>query len=304
MPSTVDAARTDESIAQEVVAVRRAEEKLADVEAAEAKHLADAALLLGGQAQAFAFIETFGRVAAIAKLKQVKETGAYKQHHGTWEAFCSSLGFTRRKIDIDIQNLETLGADFLAASDRLGLGYRDLAALRALPEDARLQITDGRVVNLEEASKQEIRLLVEDLAARHSTEKRRLVDESAETARKLARVEGDLRTETAQNDQLKTRVRTLETGLGETEQEALKRLASIRTQITGAVNLIRATDPGLGTVIGAEVQGVLAYVGDLARLAALEVGRSFDDGTSPAEVEAAQAEFDQLWGESGGGETN
>ena len=116
----------------------------------------------------------------MAALKRIKESKAYKaveEAGGTWAGYCALLGFSAGKIDKDLLNLEVLGEEFVAASLRLGLGYRDLATIRALPDETRLQITDGKIVNLEKASKKEIREAVEDLIIRHGQETKRLTTE-------------------------------------------------------------------------------------------------------------------------------
>lgn len=64
----------------------------------------------------------------------------------TWEEFCTAHGYSKRKIDEDLQNLAAFGGDFMEMQEKLGLGYRDLRLLRngiaALPPEERQAVLD------------------------------------------------------------------------------------------------------------------------------------------------------------------
>ena len=61
---------------------------------------------------------------------------------------------------------------------------------------------------------------------------------------------------------------------------------------------IRATHPDLKALIKAEAFQLLTYMESLARLTALELGLEMGDGTTPADVEIARAEHEQVHGGS------
>ncbi|MBN6060446.1 hypothetical protein [Aggregatibacter actinomycetemcomitans] len=133
-----------------------------------------------GMVKAFDFAQKLLTVSTLKLLSQVKETKQFKEldfydnngncrRVGTWEEFCLMCGLTRQKVDEDLQNLNTLGEDFLETSQRLGLGYRDLRKLRKLPEDVRAEIVDAEFT--ESADKEELLEKIEELTAKHAHEK-------------------------------------------------------------------------------------------------------------------------------------
>ena len=101
-------------------------------------HMAEAI----GRISAFQFNETMNRVAVLKLFQDVRDNRSYKgatvSIRGTgelvtvttWEDFCTAYGYSKRKIDEDLQNLATFGGDFLELQDKLGLGYRELRLLR------------------------------------------------------------------------------------------------------------------------------------------------------------------------------
>ncbi len=296
-------AKQYEMASVEVERARQVQEVQARSNEELAQKLAQDALMLGGQAQAHDFHAKVANLGRLAALKRVKESKGYKNiGDGTWAAYCRRLGFTARKIDEDLKNLEVFGEEFLASAHRLGLGYRDLAQLRALPEDARLQITDGKVVNLEKASRGEIRALIEDMAIRHAAERKRLEDQVTEAERGRKRAEEKAEAEAQRTEKLRKKLEQAEAGLGDDEAAALKKLAGFKREIAGICNLIGATDPGWTPRVKSEALALLAFAEDLSRLTAIRLSHEFGDGTSPAEVEAAEEEFSRHWPEDDEGQ--
>ncbi|HDR1157435.1 TPA: hypothetical protein QB234_002173 [Pasteurella multocida] len=133
-----------------------------------------------GMVKAFDFAQKLLTVSTLKLLSQVKETKQFKEldfyddngncrRVGTWEEFCLMCGLTRQKVDEDLQNLNSLGEDFLETSQRLGLGYRDLRKLRKLPEDARSEIVDADYS--EATDKEDLIEKIEELTVKHAKEK-------------------------------------------------------------------------------------------------------------------------------------
>lgn len=106
---------------------------------------------------AFQYNETANRVAMLKLFAQIRDSKAYKgasvvDRNGetrvvsTWEEFCTAHGYSKRKIDEDLQNLAAFGGDFMEMQEKLGLGYRDLRLLRngiaALPPEERQAVLD------------------------------------------------------------------------------------------------------------------------------------------------------------------
>ena len=106
-------------------------------ELAQSLHMAGAT----GMIAAFQYNETANRVAMLKLFAQIRDSKAYKgasvvDRNGetrvvsTWEEFCTAHGYSKRKIDEDLQNLAAFGGDFMEMQEKLGLGYRDLRLLR------------------------------------------------------------------------------------------------------------------------------------------------------------------------------
>ena len=111
-----------------------------------------------GMITAFQYNETANRVAMLKLFAQIRDSKAYKGARvtdrasgetvtvTTWEEFCNAYGYSRRKIDEDLQCIAAFGGDFMEMQERLGLGRRDLRLLRngiaALPPEERQAILD------------------------------------------------------------------------------------------------------------------------------------------------------------------
>lgn len=111
-----------------------------------------------GMITAFQYNETANRVAMLKLFAQIRDSKAYKGARvtdrasgetvtvTTWEEFCNAYGYSRVKINEDLQNLAAFGGDFMEMQEKLGLGYRDLRLLRngiaALPPEERQAILD------------------------------------------------------------------------------------------------------------------------------------------------------------------
>ena len=122
-------------------------------ELAQSLHMAGAT----GMIAAFQYNETANRVAMLKLFAQIRDSKAYKgasvvDRNGetrvvsTWEEFCTAHGYSRVKINEDLQNLAAFGGDFMEMQEKLGLGYRDLRLLRngiaALPPEERQAVLD------------------------------------------------------------------------------------------------------------------------------------------------------------------
>lgn len=136
-----------------------------------------------GMLKAFNFVEKLLTVSSLKVLNEIKNSKKYKglsyvDSEGkvltvsSWEDYCTACGFSRQKIDLDLQNLAVLGEDFLETSQRLGLGYREMRKLRQLPEEARAEIVEADYSAT--TDKEELIEKIEDLTAQHAKEKEAL----------------------------------------------------------------------------------------------------------------------------------
>lgn len=129
-----------EAAARDIVAGLRANSlTLTKGELAQSLDMAQAA----GCITAFQYNETANRVGMLRLLAQIRDSKAYRgvtvTHRATgelitvktWAEFCTAHGYSKQKIDEDLQNLAAFGDNLLELQDRLGLGYRDLRLLRS-----------------------------------------------------------------------------------------------------------------------------------------------------------------------------
>ena len=134
----------------------------------------DCARLIG-QMQAMGMVKKMAVTADLVLLRQMKESKGYKglqipQEDGsiktinTFDEFCEIMGTSKSKVNEDIQNLNTFGEEFMEASQKMGLGYRQLRQLRALPDDAKQIIIEGEKVNNDPEA---LKDLLEEMAARN-----------------------------------------------------------------------------------------------------------------------------------------
>lgn len=133
---------------------------------------------LTGRVEAFNFISNLATVSQLMIIKNIKESGVYKElpNINTWEEYCNSLGFSKRHIDEKLENLNTLGTDFLETVSQFGLGYRELRQLRKQVKTGSLEvheaevIIDGETISLSET--EQLKDALTDLILKNQEEKK------------------------------------------------------------------------------------------------------------------------------------
>ena len=144
-----------------------------------------------GQMQAFELVRQFAGTGNLLLFKQVKEAKAYRgmqipQPDGplrtlnTFEEFCELMGTSRSKVDEDLLNLAAFGEAFLEASQQMGLGYRDLRKLRALPEDDRALVIESEAVKTNDP--ETLKDLLEEVAGKNAKLKEEIKSHKADLA--------------------------------------------------------------------------------------------------------------------------
>lgn len=211
-----------------------------------------------GRIEAFDFMQKLASVSSLKLLLKIKENKGfkgltYKDQDGnlltvsSWEDFCvHKLHTPRTTIDERLLNLNQLGEEFFEASQKIGLGYRELRKLRQLPADQQQLVIENEAVEL--GDKDALRELIDDLNAKHVQELKASKGEKAELEQQL-KIARQMRDE-AQSDankhkeelaqrkfspdswkrdvsQVVTDIATLEG----TILQALNKLAALRTKI-------------------------------------------------------------------------
>lgn len=124
------------------------QQKQQAIQTKEKEELIAEASRLTGRVEAFNVTSKFLTVSTLVTLNNIKENKIYKELKGcdTWEKYCNSLGFSSKKIDEDLRNLNTFGEEFLLTGQQLGFGYRELRSLSKSSKTGALQIKDESVV--------------------------------------------------------------------------------------------------------------------------------------------------------------
>lgn len=154
-----------------------------------------------GQIEAFDFINKLTTVSSLKILQKIKETKSYKGlvyqttdgkllTVSSWDDFCThKLNTPRPTIDERLINLNQLGESFFEASQKIGLGYRELRKLRQLPEDQQQLVIENEAVDL--GDKEALRELIDELNAKHQKElkaargEKEELDKSLKVARQM-----------------------------------------------------------------------------------------------------------------------
>ncbi|MCV4272320.1 hypothetical protein OH710_06660 [Pseudomonas capsici] len=142
-----------------------------------------------GQAQMSDAFTKFSVTVTTSKLSFVKENKLYRALkgkksrngydilNGTWEEFCSLLGMSVEKADLDISNLRSFGEAALESMSSMGIGYREMRQYRRLPEDSQAAL----IAVAESGDKEAFLDLAEEIIAKNAKEKETLTQRLDET---------------------------------------------------------------------------------------------------------------------------
>lgn len=154
-----------------------------------------------GQAQMADAISQFSRTVRLTKLAYVREHKLYRSLagkqmpngsalKGTWEEFCDLLGYSKDKVDLDLQNLRTFGEEALESMSRMGIGYREMRQYRRLPEDQQAALIEVAKTGDKDAFID----LAEEIITKHAAEKAELskkLEDSQADYDALSKMEAD-----------------------------------------------------------------------------------------------------------------
>lgn len=154
-----------------------------------------------GMARYAEFMETTNRVARLKTLLHLKDTGVYKNvpmqntkgemvRPKNFEELCVAVGTSRAKVEEDARNLAVFGDKLLEEQKNMGIGYRELRALRAgvasLPEEEQGAAKDRITQAVESGDKTAVRDLLEDLM-----EEKRVLAKKLSAAKKAVKAAED-----------------------------------------------------------------------------------------------------------------
>ncbi len=115
---------------------------------AERETLIAEASRLTGRVEALTFVSKVAHGASLTTLKEIKESGVYKElpNIKTWEDYCLSIGYSRRYIDEQLENLSTLSDSLLELTSSFKLGTKDLRQLRKQVKAGNLEVKESEVI--------------------------------------------------------------------------------------------------------------------------------------------------------------
>ena len=124
------------------------QQEIREKEREEREALIAEASRLTGRVEALNFVSKVAHGASLTTLKEIKESGVYKElpNIKTWEDYCLSIGYSRRYIDEQLENLSTLGDSLLELTSSFKLGTKDLRQLRKQVKSGNLEVKDESVV--------------------------------------------------------------------------------------------------------------------------------------------------------------
>ncbi|MCQ8116121.1 hypothetical protein [Methylomonas rosea] len=171
-----------------------------------------------GQRKFSAALQKLLTVSDLVELQKLKESKAYKglkvvidgkiRDVSTFGQVCDSIGVSERHVSEQLLNLKTFGPEFVEYSDKY-LGFRDVRALRKLPDDER----EALIEVAKAGDKDQLLDLAESLIVKHASEKEafkqqmaakdeRLSDMENAESRTVKILKADLEAEKARNELL------------------------------------------------------------------------------------------------------
>ena len=299
--STEIAAAAAESVVESFSAmdiIKEQEQK--EVLAKEKEDLIAEASRLTGRVEAFNVTSKFLTVSTLITLNNIKENKIYKELKGceTWDKYCNSLGFSSKKIDEDLRNLNTFGEEFLLTGQQFGLGYRELRQLKKQVKAGELQIKyeaiviDGETISLEE--KDILKDALTDLVAKNKEEisklkaenkaKEKMVQTYAEAKEKK---EQELKQVEIEKDALKDKLNSLYHGrLGKVaaddrdDFQDITNLELDANKLIASANLLLEKDYSNfnANMFCAVISKLMVAVDDIRIKAALKYNYNFEGG--------------------------
>lgn len=135
--------------------------------------------VMAGRAQAFRSVSLISEFLAWKQLARMFEEREHLNIPGVSniEDYFEKMGIKPSTAYNNLKIARTLDSDELQLLGHVGFTRRDLLGYASLPEDKRLEIREGKVINLETASREEIKDLIEQVVM-----ETRAVKEEAESA--------------------------------------------------------------------------------------------------------------------------
>lgn len=121
--------------------------------------------VMAGRVQAYKTMQLLSEFLTFKQIAQIIDSGDYKLIPGVTsiDSYFEKLGIKGSTGYNNLKIARTLEAEEVQLLERVGFTRRDLLGYASLPEEKRLEIKEGKVINLESASREEIRDLIEQV---------------------------------------------------------------------------------------------------------------------------------------------
>jgi hypothetical protein len=121
--------------------------------------------VMAGRVQAF---KAVGLIAEFLAWKQISQMIENKEHLNiqgvnSIEDYFEQMGIKPSTAYNNLKIARKLEVDELQTLERIGFTRKDLLGYASLPDEARMEIRDGKIINLEKADREEIRELIEQI---------------------------------------------------------------------------------------------------------------------------------------------
>jgi len=156
---------TETVAAEEIYKTARAAADRDLAEMREKMNLSNELGLIAGRIQAYKSIELLSEYLGYKQLAKIIDNKEFKKIPGitSIDDYLEQLGIGRSTAYNNLKIARTLTVEEVKLLDKVGFTRRDLLGYASLPDEARMEIRDGKVINLEKADKEEIRKVIEDI---------------------------------------------------------------------------------------------------------------------------------------------
>jgi len=201
-----------------------------------------------GRAQAFRAMQLLNEYLAWKTISDVIDNKEYLNIPGvtTVDEYIAYLGFGRSTTYNNLKIAHTLTPESVQLFAQIGLTRKDLLGIASLPDEQRLKIKEGKIINLENADREEIRSIIEDLAA-ESRDKDRILQDKQKMLNRAHEREDKLDIELRETKEQLKKSHTdiygdLFVTLDPIDQQAMKELHYAHDQVWLALTAISSID--------------------------------------------------------------
>ncbi|GFO61185.1 hypothetical protein GMST_35100 [Geomonas silvestris] len=192
-----------------------------------------------GRIQAFRSMQLLAEFMEMKQLAQLIDSKNYLKIPGvkSIDDYFEQQGIKRRTGFNDLKIARNLEPDEVQLLALLGFTRRDLLGYASLPEEKRLEIKEGKVINLESASREEIKDLIEQVVVENKQAKDEAAKSKAAANRLLEIKQKKICDQEREIAALEIKIETqaVSKGLTPDEDNFIKRVEAYRVLIQGAL---------------------------------------------------------------------